>query len=105
MLRLSHLIRTEEHDAFTSRFPSRRIADVSIELHDGRRFDSGPTQALGDPERPLGADRVRQKFRRFAEGVCEPGRTQELEQRVNELGANDAGIAPFLDLILGEIRI
>ncbi|MFT4065431.1 MmgE/PrpD family protein [Paraburkholderia sp.] len=105
VLRLSQLIRTQEHAEFTSRFPNERIADVSVELLDGRRFDSGPTQAAGDPDRPLGAVAIRQKFRRFAEGVCEAGLAEELENCIDELGTNDAPVAPLLDLVTDRIRV
>lgn len=105
VLRLSHLIRIEEQAEFSSRFPNERLADVTVELDDGRRFDSGPTQALGDPDLPLGASGIRQKFRRFAEGACDARLATELENRVDELGSNDAPIAPLLDLVLGDIQV
>jgi 2-methylcitrate dehydratase PrpD len=105
VLRLSHLIRTEEQAEFTSRFPGERLAQVSVELVDGRCFDSGTTQALGDPDLPLGATGIRQKFRRFAERACNTRLATELENRVDELGSNDAPIAALLDLVLGEIKV
>jgi len=105
VLRLSHLIRTEEQAEFSSRFPNERMADVSVELVDGRRFESGPTQALGDPDLPFGATAIRHKFRRFAEGTCGERQAKELAARVDELGSDDAPIAPLLDLVLGEIRV
>lgn len=105
VLRLSHLIRTEEQAEFTSRFPGERLAQVSVELVDGRCFDSGTTQALGDPDLPLGATGIRQKFRRFAERACNTRLATELENRVDELGSNDAPIAALLDRVLGEIKV
>ncbi|GAB3627485.1 2-methylcitrate dehydratase [Pandoraea terrae] len=105
VLRLSHLIRTQEHAEFTSHFPKERVADVSVELHDGRVFDSGPTQARGDPDLPFGAAAIRQKFRQFAEGVCDARQAKDLESRIDDLGSNDAPIAPLLDLVLSEIRV
>ncbi|MFM0223234.1 MmgE/PrpD family protein, partial [Paraburkholderia dipogonis] len=105
VLRLSHLISAEEQPEFSSRFPIERMADVSVELVDGRRFDSGPTQARGDPDLPFVASAIRQKFRHFAEGACGERYAKELAGRVDELGSNDAPIAPLLDLVLGEIRV
>ncbi|MEZ0606664.1 MmgE/PrpD family protein [Paraburkholderia sp. IW21] len=105
VLRLSHVIRTEEQAEFTARFPNERMAEVSVELNDGRRFESGPTQALGDPDLPFGATAIRQKFGRFAEGTCGERLAKELAARVDELGSEDTPIAPFLDLVLGEIRV
>jgi len=66
----------------------KRLADVSVELHDGRTIDSGPTRALGDPDLPFGAPAVRHKFHRFAESACS-------ERQTKELGSNDAPIAPL----------
>ncbi|SAL09877.1 MmgE/PrpD family protein [Caballeronia peredens] len=96
VLRLSHLIRTEDHAGYTSRFPDERIAEMSIELSDGRRFDSGPTQALGDPALPLDANAIRAKFRGFV------GAASELERAVDALDAKDTSIAPLLDLVLSK---
>jgi len=102
VLRLSHAIRAEERAEFSARFPEQRVADVRIELFDGRHFDSGPTQASGDPDLPLAASAIRQKFWRFAEGVH--SKPQELANRVERLGADDTPIAPLLDLVLGELQ-
>src|SRR6218665_1535490 len=102
VLRLSHAIRAEERAEFSARFPEQRVADVKIELFDGRHFDSGPTQASGDPDLPLAASAIRQKFWRFAEGVH--SKPQELANRVERLGADDTPIAPLLDLVLGELQ-
>jgi 2-methylcitrate dehydratase PrpD len=103
--RLSHLIRMEEGAEYTSRFPDERFAEMHIELFDGRRFESGPTQALGDPDLPLDAHAIRMKFRRFAEPACGASAAHELERTVDALDANDATVAPLLDLVLGSIRI
>lgn len=105
VLRLSQSIRTEERAEFTARFPNERLAEVSVELHDGRRFESGPTKARGDPDLPLGADAIRDKYHRFAENTCGARRARELESRVDELGSGGEPIAPFLDLVLDEIRV
>src|SRR6218665_341490 len=102
VLRLSHAIRAEERAEFSARFPEQRVADVRIELFDGRHFDSGPTQASGDPDLPPAASAIRQKFWRFAEGVH--SKPQELANRVERLGADDPPIAPLLDLVLGELQ-
>jgi 2-methylcitrate dehydratase PrpD len=99
-LRLSHIIRTEDCAEHTSRFPNERIAEMSIELFDGRRFDSGPTRALGDPDLPLDAHAIRAKFRSFVESTRGAGAARELELAVDALDAKDAAVAPLLDLVL-----
>jgi 2-methylcitrate dehydratase PrpD len=105
VLRLSRLIRMEEHDAFTARFPGERFAEVSVQLLDGRRFDSGPTQARGDPDLPLGAAEIRQKFRRFADAAVTAQHARELEGRVDGLHLLNAPVAPFLDLTLRDVQV
>ncbi|WP_321796841.1 MmgE/PrpD family protein [Caballeronia sp. J97] len=99
VLRLSHLIQTEEHAAYTSRFPNERIAEMSIELFDGRRFDSGPTEALGDPDRPLGAEAIRAGFRSTFGASA-----RELEHAIDVLDSHDVSATPLLDLVLTRPR-
>lgn len=105
VLRLSHAIHAEESPEFSARFPHERWASVSVELRDGRRVESGPTRAQGDPDLPLGATAIRNKFRRFAGSACETRHVNELEQRIEELGLSDASVAPLLDLVLDKIRV
>lgn len=105
VLRLSHAIETTESLEFSARFPQERWASVSVELIDGRRVESGPTRAQGDPDRPLDADAIRSKFRRFAASVCEASLVTELEDQVSELGTRHAPVARFLDLVLSRIRV
>lgn len=102
VLRLSHLIHAEDHAEYTSRFPNERIAEMSIELFDGRRFDSGPTQALGDPDLPLDPDEIRAKFRGFAEAARGTSAARELERAVDALDLKDVSVAPLLDLVLSK---
>ncbi|BBQ00892.1 2-methylcitrate dehydratase (plasmid) [Burkholderia sp. SFA1] len=104
VLRLSHLIRTEEDTAYTSRFPNERIAEMRIELFDGRVFESGPTQALGDPDLPLAADAIRAKFRAFAQAACGASVAQRIESAVDALDSNDGTVTPLLDLVLAPVR-
>lgn len=105
VLRLSRLIHMEEHEAFTARFPRERFAEVSVQLLDGRRFDSGPTRARGDPDLPLGAAEIRRKFLSFAEAAVTAQQARELESRVDGLHLLNAPVAPFLDLTLRDIRV
>lgn len=105
VLRVSRLIRAEEHAGFNAQFPQQRYASVTVELNDGRRFDSGPTQALGDPDLPFGAAALRDKFRRFAETACDTRHAQALESRVDNLADTGETVAPLLELVLDTIRV
>lgn len=44
------------------RFPDGRWSDVTIELIDGRRLESGDTDARGGPEAPMDLAEIREKF-------------------------------------------
>ena len=103
VLRLSQLVFVEEQAEFSARFPGGRIADISVDLSDGRCLRSGPTQALGSPDDPLGADYLRQKFRRSGEGLCSPAQLTALEKCVDELDAPDCPVATLLNQVLHNI--
>ncbi|SAK52963.1 MmgE/PrpD family protein [Caballeronia hypogeia] len=100
VLRLSHIIRADECAHHTSRFPNERIAEMSIELFDGRLFESGPTQALGDPDLPLGEEAIRAKFRAFADAARVTSFARDLEDSIDVLDVKDAALTPLLDLVL-----
>lgn len=100
VLRLSRFIQVREHTQYTARFPAERYAEVGIELYDGRCLDSGPTQALGSPDLPLGEAAIRAKFRNFAQTSCGEKTALEIEQEIDALDAHGAGVAHLLDLVL-----
>ena len=61
--RLVEGMRVHESPAMTAVFPARREAEVTLVLNDGRRISSGPTTAIGDPDRPLSTAALVEKFR------------------------------------------
>jgi len=52
ILRLAGSMTMAESDAYNASFPARRIAHVELLLKDGRRLNSPPTEAEGDPQTP-----------------------------------------------------
>ena len=52
-----------ETDAYNAAFPERRFADVRLVLKNGQVLSSPRTEALGDPEAPIGWDGIVAKFR------------------------------------------
>jgi glycine betaine/choline ABC-type transport system substrate-binding protein len=53
------------------------------------------TAATLNPD-PPGRAAIQHKFHRFTESVCNARHVRDLEDRVDELGSNNAPIAPFL---------
>lgn len=100
VLRLSHLVQAREQAEYTSRFPAKRYAEVSIELSDGRRLESGPTQALGSPDLPFGDVAIRAKFRNFAQAACGEKTALDIENEVDALESDGTTVARLLDLVL-----
>jgi 2-methylcitrate dehydratase PrpD len=63
---LTDKIELTESDEYSRRFPSERIAIVSVELADGRILTSPPTAPRGGIERPLSQNDIETKFRTLA---------------------------------------
>ncbi|MCB9942884.1 MAG: MmgE/PrpD family protein [Geminicoccaceae bacterium] len=100
--RLAEGMMVTESDAFNAAFPARRLARVILVLKDGRRVDSGPTEAIGDPEAPLPLSDVAAKFHAYAGAVMMPERVAEIEEAVAALGDAN-GTARLFDLVGGPV--
>lgn len=87
VLSLSEGIQMHEISAYNDAFPLKRICEVTIELHDGRTLESGPTEANGDPEIPLSTQEIEQKFDRFAGPVLGENRSVELRSFIKGMGS------------------
>jgi len=64
---------------------SRLPTHVEIELQSGERLSEHSEVALGDPKRPIGPERLRQKFFDLAIPVLGADRSEQLVGRVNGL--------------------
>jgi 2-methylcitrate dehydratase PrpD len=63
LLRLLNRVSTEVAPQYDAVFPQQTLAEVTISLKDGRRFDSGPVEALWEPpDRLPGDGELEQKF-------------------------------------------
>ncbi|MEE9314555.1 MAG: MmgE/PrpD family protein [Rhizobiaceae bacterium] len=71
-------IEVVESDAFNKEFPARRIAQVEIELMDGRLLASEPTEAIGDPENPVSDQVIREKFTALTHPILGAEKSGEL---------------------------
>ena len=86
ILRLADSMLFTESDDFNAAFPARRFAQVTLQLKDGRRLASAPTEARGDPEDPASMAEVRAKFHALATPVLGVERASAIEQAVDGLG-------------------
>lgn len=96
--RLAEGMTVTESDACNAAFPARRLAHVSLILKDGARLESGPTEAIGDPECPVPMDDIRAKFHAYAAPVLGKGRAAEIERSIYALGTG-TGVRHFFDLM------
>ena len=97
VLAMSQLIKLVEVDAYNSEFPQRRISHVNIELTDGQQLCSGPTEAAGDPEKPLTRHQVLAKFSTLADPVIGVERAQSIRTLLDNF--NKGGLSQLNDLI------
>ncbi len=88
-----------EEDKYNARFPDKgRWGDVTLVLKDGRRLESGETNARGGAEDPLPEAEVVAKFRAYAAPVLGEARAEEIERAVLGLGRSDADFKRVVDL-------
>ncbi|MGF1591698.1 MAG: MmgE/PrpD family protein [Kiloniellaceae bacterium] len=66
VLALSDAMVLVEDASYSARFPAERWARAVIETTDGRRLESAPCPARGDPEAPLGDVELLEKFHGLA---------------------------------------
>jgi 2-methylcitrate dehydratase PrpD len=78
VVRLAKGMRLTEDATCTEQFPSVRRCEVSVVLRDGTALESGPTEADGDPERPLSDERLVAKFLRYTQDSVGGALGQEL---------------------------
>ncbi len=65
-LELASRIEIEIDPLFSSEFPSRRLASVTVETSDGKSYSSDPTEPPGEADDPQWTEIVESKFERFA---------------------------------------
>ncbi|MGR3504224.1 MmgE/PrpD family protein [Pseudaestuariivita sp.] len=82
---LAQRVSTRENEAFNQAFPARRFGDVHVTLKDGRVISSGRIEAQGDPETPLPAKTIEDKFLRLASPVIGTERGEAIRKLVATL--------------------
>ncbi|MBM3545421.1 MAG: MmgE/PrpD family protein [Alphaproteobacteria bacterium] len=104
VLKLAREMTLTEDLALTAEFPARRIARVKLTTKDGRVLASEPTEALGDPERPLGADGIVAKYRMTTEPVLGRARTKKILAEAMQMDGAKADARAFVDLALAPVK-
>lgn len=85
ILTLARKVSTTERAAFNEAFPARRFAVVEMTLTDGRVLRSDVTEAQGDPEHPVSAEVIAQKFDTLAGRIIGPARATALRRTIARL--------------------
>jgi 2-methylcitrate dehydratase PrpD len=103
ILDMTHRIVLIENPGFTRMFPSQRVAKVAIECIDGPIVTSDPTQARGDPERPLSDREVSEKFHRLAANLA-PARRRRIEDAIDAIDRTPDALNVLMAAVLGAVR-
>ena len=104
VLKLARGMKLTEDLSLTAEFPARRIARVALTTKDGRVLRSEPTEALGDPDRPLGSDGIIEKYRLTTEPVLGRARTEKILEQAAQMDGAKADARAFVDLALAPVR-
>ena len=73
---------------------------IRIVLADGRRFESEPARARGNPENPLSDDELRAKYRDLATPVLGVERATRIEWAVDALATDGGALSQLQDDVL-----
>lgn len=104
VLKLAREMKLTEDLTLTAAFPARRIARVTLTTKDGRVLRSEPTEALGDPERPLGAAGILAKYRETAEPILGRARTERIAAEAATMDGARADARDFVDAVLAPVK-
>jgi 2-methylcitrate dehydratase PrpD len=95
VLRLSRTALLVEVPRYSERFPTERLADVALDMRDGRRLERLGAVCRGDPSSPLQDDEIAAKFRGLVGPLLGGTRAAAIEDAVNRLAADS-----LVDLLL-----
>lgn len=98
--RLSATMVLRERADFNARFPAERYAQVDFVLRDGRRIASTDTTTRGDPDTPLPATDLREKFRSLTDPVVGERHSTSIEAAIGRLAHPSETVSELLGLVL-----
>ncbi|MEO0822587.1 MAG: MmgE/PrpD family protein [Pseudomonadota bacterium] len=91
ILDLAARVEMRVEPAFEARYPAARVAAVTIVTRDGRRLESGPVEAAGDPARPFTEAALREKFHAYAVPVIGHAHAAAVEAAIDALPVGTLG--------------
>jgi 2-methylcitrate dehydratase PrpD len=75
-----------------AKFPAKWAAKIRVRTRDGRTLEYAADDCLGDPDKPLGAEALAEKFRTLTKGAIRDGSTGGLIAKIRGLACEpDAG--------------
>ena len=89
-----------ESDRHNANFPALRTADVSVTLHDGRKFESGVVDARGGSETPMSRSEVIAKYDDFACPAAGVARAEAIKTAMLGLTDPQNDCSDLLKLVL-----
>jgi len=93
--------RTEVDPELDRNYPAQRGAEVSVKTKGGKSVSRKVKFPLGEPENPLSAEMVGQKFKRGLSGILDESRISDLYRFLQDL-ENHGSLAPFFQTITGK---
>ncbi|TFH87878.1 MmgE/PrpD family protein [Billgrantia azerbaijanica] len=87
---LAQRVEVRESEAFNTRFPAERWAQVRLYFDDGRCLESQPCEARGNPHNPLSDDELSAKYRSLAYPVLGE-RAKRLQEVIRTLDERPVG--------------
>lgn len=99
ILRISHATEIVDSDHYTRISTTKRWADITLFLKDGREIQSSPRTPRGDPDNPLSDREINDKFHAFADPVVGNTRAAEIEKLTARIDDEHFDIRRMLDLI------
>ena len=93
------LIKVEESDRHNARFPQGRWADATIQLKDGRTFDSGDVNARGGATTKLDRSDILAKYDEFAAPVVGKERAEAIKTTLLDMPSGRTNLSDLNALI------
>ncbi len=97
--RLSTSMTIWERPSYSERFPAQRCAQVTLVLRDGRHVVTEIASAKGDPNDPLSAAELDEKYRSLTEPALGRDGSDRIRAAVSALGAADSTVGRLLDAV------
>lgn len=86
VLELAGRVRVTSDPEIDAKFPGKWSVKIRIAARDGRSLEYSSDDCLGDPEMPLGAQRLADKFRALTKGALRPDAVEGVIARLRGIG-------------------